>query len=1062
MKTTYGSLVCGDAAFGSGGPATGLGKPIGKQTVTLKLSGILACGAGLVAGMLMPCHAASPMDGTLRFNTPFAKFDGMVKREPWKPNPGVPPQPVDWQKILTLKEPCFVVGKQTISHIAPASNGPVRDIHTLGVMPIKSDTYNITSGPAHPGLEIVEFFPLAAGKGTGGEMNIMPAILTFQDAEGKDIAAVNDLDKRAWRPDLQTEYFRVGNATLVQEIANHDNIFVLRIREVDGKMPPRFSLRGDFGPTAGAFDVEQLASSTFVWGQETAWSNTCFALWSSQPLELNKISRPGETLSYLLDAKGGDEIILAFGFGYQMAELQKSMKAAVAEPVKIFADATQYWNQFFTRMVPRFSCSDPAYVRQYYYTFFNLMAAVWDIPYEPVAYPYTCSSKLVWKASWPWNSLFDTMSLRWLNDKSLAEGNVLQPIRLGRSMIHDQGSFPDLLPVKEVGRLPQFWNLSVLDAVWAAYLVSGNKDWLRKVYPACRQHYEVTCTGHDGIKEWGFPDRNQPLNAQGLAPWGLDEWDASARWGSYVYDTWVDSSTFLLSSAESLRGMAQEVGDTEHAKAMEDRVRELKKKISDLLWDDKSKLFLDANLAAGTFSPFHSAASFTPLYGGAATPEQAAELVKQLTDPKKFWTPYPIPGLAIDMPDFRPDGVNIGNGPIPPISCGWFQINGLVDYGYTGIAAELISRQVRMNTLEGASSAIKFNPITGEGITFFQSRKQNHTLCTMNIPLVDLIIRHVAGFRPRTDGLIEFRPVAVGADWDQMKWGPFQYGKRLVSVDWSKTGGMTVTCDGAKYHAPSLRHVVLKPEDGKLVPVDFAPLKEIQVPFLDMASSGRPAPRPSQRPPGARAYHWSFDGTADELLDGKFRGNAPGVAYGEGRFGQAAIFDGAAARVDMGKTDIQPGNQFTIAFWFKAGKTTGTNQVILAKGPKDNGHFEVFLNPNGEISFYAPEISHHKTGYSVAGGVWSSGYLVEDDKWHHVAVVRDNSDLRFYVDGENSSLEAAGGGFTLETENFAIGSLVDGTLPYTGSLDELHILGWSLNEHEVKELIDNKYPYAAQ
>jgi len=94
--------------------------------------------------------------------------------------------------------------------------------------------------------------------------------------------------------------------------------------------------------------------------------------------------------------------------------------------------------------------------------------------------------------------------------------------------------------------------------------------------------------------------------------------------------------------------------------------------------------------------------------------------------------------------------------------------------------------------------------------------------------------------------------------------------------------------------------------------------------------------------------------------------------------------------------------------------------------------------------------------------VWTSGYLVRDDKWHHVAVVRDNSDVRFYVDGEKTSLEAAGGGFAVETENFAIGSLVDGTLPYQGSLDELYIFGWSLNSDEVKELIANKYPYVSE
>jgi len=114
------------------------------------------------------------------------------------------------------------------------------------------------------------------------------------------------------------------------------------------------------------------------------------------------------------------------------------------------------------------------------------------------------------------------------------------------------------------------------------------------------------------------------------------------------------------------------------------------------------------------------------------------------------------------------------------------------------------------------------------------------------------------------------------------------------------------------------------------------------------------------------------------------------------------------------------------------------------------------------VCFYAPEISHHKTGYSVADGVWTSGYLVRDDNWHHVAVVRDNSNVSFYVDGEKTSLKAAGGGFVVETENFVIGSLVDGTLPYQGSLDELYILGWSLNPDGVKELMENKSPHVAQ
>jgi hypothetical protein len=49
-----------------------------------------------------------------------------------------------------------------------------------------------------------------------------------------------------------------------------------------------------------------------------------------------------------------------------------------------------------------------------------------------------------------------------------------------------------------------------------------------------------------------------------------------------------------------------------------------------------------------------------------------------------------------------------------------------------------------------------------------------------------------------------------------------------------------------------------------------------------------------------------------------------------------------------------------------------------------------------------------------------------------------------------------------QTAPLGAGSSIDGGQPYGGSLDELYILGWSLNPDEVKELMDNKSTYAAQ
>ena len=141
--------------------------------------------------------------GAPMFNTSFANFDGMVKREPWKQNPGVPPQPVDWQKILTVNDLYAVVGNQAVLHMGPPAKGSAIFASPLGVS--KADHSSVsTTGPVQPGLEVLQFFPLAVSQGEFHQMSAMPAILSFQDASGGTLAAENEVARRVWRPDVQT------------------------------------------------------------------------------------------------------------------------------------------------------------------------------------------------------------------------------------------------------------------------------------------------------------------------------------------------------------------------------------------------------------------------------------------------------------------------------------------------------------------------------------------------------------------------------------------------------------------------------------------------------------------------------------------------------------------------------------------------------------------------------------------------------------------------------------------------------------------------------------------
>lgn len=742
----------------------------------------------------------------------FIDYPNLHKRPAWEAKPNSPYRKVDWQSLLELKEMFCIVGNQLIVH-ARTKGESWPESHTLGAGPTKNEGFHYTSGTVRPGLECVEFYPLAKGEVHGGEFDVLPATLAFFHSDGREVEVSNDLSARRWRPDLQEDVFRHEGGAFRQSIACAGNVIICSITALEGNLPAHFVITSDFGGTAGVLQVESVREHTQIWGQETDWSRTSFGLSIGQSLLSVEASKAGERLSYLLKGESGDEIVLAYSVDYWMNDVQIQLTDAMRKPNGVFEEATRFWDTYFGQNVPYFHCSDLAYVRQYYYTFFCLRANVWDVPVEPILYPYTCTSKLIWKWSWPWNSIFDNVTLRWMNDKSLAEGNVLLQFYLGCSMMEDPvlERFPDLRPREDADTFPiahgdLTTNTSSYDAIWMTYLVTGNKAWLAKLYPAMVRHYNLLL---------------ERCGESGLPTWGLDEWDISARVRAFEPDALVDSACFLLTATRNLAKMARELGDSREERRLEEHASLLKSKIETLLWDDERKLFMDANVKAGTFSSIKTAAAFDPLYGEAATTEQAEHLVRHLTDPTEFWTPYPIPAFSIDSPEFKADADNIGNGPIPPISCGWFQIEGLVGYGYRVIAAELIRRQMAMNTLNGVSSAVKFNPLTGEGLQFFVSRKEDHSLCTMNATIVDLVIRHVVGFRPREDERIEFDSLLLpDSDWEQLSWGPYRYREHIISFEWKRADGMTITCDDAVFICRDARRVLLEYKDGRLSECD--------------------------------------------------------------------------------------------------------------------------------------------------------------------------------------------------------------------------------------------------
>jgi hypothetical protein len=208
---------------------------------------------------------------------------------------------------------------------------------------------------------------------------------------------------------------------------------------------------------------------------------------------------------------------------------------------------------------------------------------------------------------------------------------------------------------------------------------------------------------------------------------------------------------------------------------------------------------------------------------------------------------------------------------------------------------------------------------------------------------------------------------------------------------------------------------------------------------------------------GLVAY-WPLDegaGNAVHDLAHSYNGSLAGApkpawAQGPSGYGTALRFDGQPGScVDCGRVGVNIASGFTLACWVSAPPAAlGRFGVMLAKGPKDAGHYEMYLNgmtgggrTDGGAAFYAPDL----------GDFWS-GYVVPDGAWHHLAWTYDGGSVDFCANGQLRRTFAAAGQVKPETERLTIGALTDGGFPFLGTLDDIRIYDQALTQTQIGTL----------
>ena len=205
--------------------------------------------------------------------------------------------------------------------------------------------------------------------------------------------------------------------------------------------------------------------------------------------------------------------------------------------------------------------------------------------------------------------------------------------------------------------------------------------------------------------------------------------------------------------------------------------------------------------------------------------------------------------------------------------------------------------------------------------------------------------------------------------------------------------------------------------------------------------------------------YWSFDeGSGSVAHDGSGSGNHGtlngAVSWTGGKSGSALSFNGGADRVlvpDAPSLDIT--DQIAIAAWIQP--TTSSTQSIVKKGRiRRTDGYELGLSSSGKV-FVRFNQDSSGDAYKVMS---ATSYPRDGATWMHVAAVYDGLDIKLYINGVLEAVQPATLFIGENSNALSIGSQDDGTSPFRGVIDEVHLYGVPLTAAQVQALVSGGAP----
>ncbi len=197
----------------------------------------------------------------------------------------------------------------------------------------------------------------------------------------------------------------------------------------------------------------------------------------------------------------------------------------------------------------------------------------------------------------------------------------------------------------------------------------SDPEWVGSLYPKLKAFllwiFAHRDTDGAGLVEWAI-EANESCRC------GESGMDNSPRFDGAIQLDAPDFNAYLARECELMAGFAARCAPEEVAGWQERHCR-LNRLMNERLWSPELEIYVDYDVIGNRRCEVASSAGFLPLISGAASPEQAAKLAAQLSDPKRFGTPLGVPSISRSSEkSYRKD---MWRGPV------WININYLIGQG---------------------------------------------------------------------------------------------------------------------------------------------------------------------------------------------------------------------------------------------------------------------------------------------------------------------------------------------------------------------------------------------